>query len=58
LNDCEHPFSYAFFLETGAADFTTHRREGKFPRRIKRSLCSGCRDIHKNLWISLWIVAE
>jgi len=46
------------FLETGAADFTTRRPKGKFPRRIKRGLCSARCDIHKNLWISLWIVAE
>jgi len=52
------PFSYAFFLETGAADFTTRQPKGKFPRRIKRRSCSAGRDIHKKLWISLWIVAE
>jgi hypothetical protein len=27
-------------------------------RRLLSMRCSGYRDIHKNLWISLWIVAE
>jgi hypothetical protein len=28
------------------------------PARALPDSCSGFRDIHKNLWISLWIVAE
>jgi hypothetical protein len=46
------------FFYPGARDFTESGHAQQVPQCIKNASCSAESDIHKNLWISLWIGAE
>jgi hypothetical protein len=58
-------FPYSFFgaarvtvSETAAREQVSAAQQSGLSRRPATLGCSGFRDIHKNLWASLWIVYE